>query len=357
MDENKTTRVERLLYIGDLRTGRTSASRMDALREYCDAVVGIDRTEFLGSPRWIKRIEYHIGVSHRILWYNRAVICSVRTFDPDVIWVDKGRYLHRWTLKLIRSESEALLVHYNPDDVFGQFDSGWGVFIRAIPHYDVHLVPRPQNIDEYRDLGAENVLEYDRSFDPRIHRPVDIDEDGEFAHEVGFVGSWAHDRAQSIAFLIQEGIPVHVRGDGWRDQKGWDVIAPYYLGPSVFGDEYARAWSGLEIGLHFLRKENRDEQDSRTFEIPACGTFMLAERTEKHRQLFEEGREAEFFDGRWELLEKVQKYRRNTQLRESIANAGYQRCVESQYDIFSRMGQLLDKVSGSIATCRRGSAV
>jgi spore maturation protein CgeB len=69
----------------------------------------------------------------------------------------------------------------------------------------------------------------------------------------------------------------------------------------VYEEEYIKTINGMEIALHFLRHGNRDEQDSRTFEIPACKVFMIAESSELHLQLFKENEEAVFFSSKKEL--------------------------------------------------------
>jgi spore maturation protein CgeB len=100
----------------------------------------------------------------------------------------------------------------------------------------------------------------------------------------------------------------------------------------------------MEIALHFLRHGNRDEQDSRTFEIPACKIFMIAEKSLLHLQLFKENEEAVFFETKEELLEKVKFYRDNNEERERIAKNGYTRCISSGYDHRTRMEKVVQKI-------------
>jgi spore maturation protein CgeB len=102
------------------------------------------------------------------------------------------------------------------------------------------------------------------------------------------------------------------------------------------------------INICFLRKINRDTITSRSIEIPSCGSFMLAERTAEHLNMFVEGKEAEFFSDDEELLQKVQKYKREKDLATLIAKSGRVRCENAGYDMLSQTSFILSK---SLASC------
>ncbi len=68
---------------------------------------------------------------------------------------------------------------------------------------------------------------------------------------------------------------------------------------------------------------------------------MLAERTDEHRGLFEEGKEAEFFESGEELVRKCRHYLDHEDQRARIAEAGLRRCRESDYSNAGRLSRVL----------------
>jgi len=186
----------------------------------------------------------------------------------------------------------------------------------------------------------------DNGFDPVTHRPVPVSaaERKRWGGPVGFIGQWEPDRADSLRALARAGVPVRVWGYTWERMRA----APPGLvleNRAVWGEDYAKAICAFDINLCFLRKVNRDRQTTRSIEIPACAAFMLAERTDEHLRLFEEGKEAEFFSDAPELIQKTRYFLEHSDERLAIARAGYERCLRSGYSYSERLRRVLESIA------------
>jgi spore maturation protein CgeB len=218
-------------------------------------------------------------------------------------------------------------------------------FLQGLPLYNFYVTNKSYNVTELQELGCPKVLFMDNGFDPCTHRPVKVDvgDRQRFGGSVGFIGQWEPDRAGSLRALAQAGVEVRVWGYTWERMRNIPANLVLENRP-WWSDDYAKAICAFDINLCFLRKCNRDRQTTRSIEIPACGAFMLAERTDEHLQLFEEGKEAEFFSNEGELVEKARFYLDHPDARESIARRGYDRCVRDGYSYPERLQKVLESI-------------
>jgi len=337
----------KILYVGPLWCGGTCLQRMDAMEQLGHKIVPIDTESEDVRKRQnklIHRVAKKIFGPKDLANTNKRIIEAVKNESFDVIWVDKGITIKPETLLDIKKISpKSTLVHYNPDDPFGALRGGWRTFIRCARLYDVHFVPRQENLVEYEKLGCKHMYRFYFSYDRDFHRPVPITSVDRlrFGGEVGFIGDYERERAEAIIYLAENSIPVRVWGPNWNRKCKLSHPNVKIEGRPLWGDEYVKAICCFDINLGFLRRINRDLQTSRSVEIPACGGFMLAERTDEHLELFEEDKEAVFFSSNEELLEKIRYYLVHPEHRKAIAERGRQRCLKSGYSNHDRLREML----------------
>ena len=65
-------------------------------------------------------------------------------------------------------------VSYMIDNAFGpRRDPGWRLYMKDIPHFDLHVVQRDKNIADYMERGARDVIKIQTAYEPTIHFPVE----------------------------------------------------------------------------------------------------------------------------------------------------------------------------------------
>jgi hypothetical protein len=327
--------------------------RMEALQQLGSSVFAVDCTCPPHGPlRFAYRVGNKIGWPLDTVGANRQLLDLAQQYMPDIAWIDKGLTIRYNTLlRLRQSVPNIRLVHYSPDDMYGKHNQSRS-YLSGIPVYDLHVTTKSYNVAELYNMGARAVLFVNNAFCSGVHRPMSVSgtERAAFGGPVGFIGAFESYRAEAIWFLVCNGIQVRVwgavRGGGWLKWGASHVHSNLRIeSRALFGDEYAKGICSFDINLCFLRRLNRDLQTTRSVEIPACGAFMLAERTQEHEALFTENREVSFFATREELLQKCRYYLEHPLERESIALAGRRRCIESDYSYEGHVMRVLARLA------------
>lgn len=336
----------KILSVGSFSSiSNTCLHRTWALRKNAEDVDLIE-TDAPKLNLWY-RICYHLFLWGIPIWLpdeanaNAKIKNYVSSKQYDVIWIDKGVTISPKTLMFIKEKlPNACIVSYSPDNMALRHNQSQQ-FLECIPLYDVHFTTKSYILDDMKRLGAKKIYFTNQLYESTYHYPMHLtgDEYKRLGGDVGFIGMWEKERCDSILYLAKNGIKVKVFGGGkWNDYTN---IPNLTICPTVYSSDYSKALQAFKISLCFLRKMNFDQQTSRTMEIPGCGGFMMAERTNEHKILFEEDKEAVFFSSNEELLEKCRYYLSHDDERVAIAKAGHKRCETSGYSNEIGIGRML----------------
>ena len=257
--------------------------------------------------------------------------CPALSERYDLAFLNQPRILGPRCYGVLQSRSRHI-VNYVNDDPFGlRHLPQWRLFLRTLPSNDLVAVSRDANVLEAMELGARRVLRVPFPADEELHRPIELtpEERQHWSSEVLFIGTHFPERGPFLRELIERGVPLTIRGAGWEDSTDWPLLRNHVVGGPVRGEDYVKAIRAAKISLGLLSKDNRDECTRRSMEIPAIGTLLCAERTREHRRLYEEGREAVFFDDARECAEQCLSLLTDDARRRAITEAGHQRFLRN----------------------------
>ena len=335
----------RILYVAPLVGGETSFYRYHSLLRLKQHVVPFDVAQY--AFRWGKLnvLQYRYPAGPLISRVNAGLVDAVRDAKPDVVWFDKPLVFTAATLDRIK-QTGALTVCYNQDNPFGPRQDGcWRQFHRIHPLFDLHCLFRKADVARYQGWGR-NFIELQFSFDSAQQFPPTSGwGDRDRTREVSFVGSPHEDRPEFLRELIfKHKLPITISGPNWNKVLSNEEHKLYMRGAFLKDDAYREAIWQSKINLAFVTRLNEDDVAHKSFEIAACGGFLLAERTPAHQAAFEEGREAEFFSSVEECAEKIRYYLAHPDEHEEIAQRGLERATRSGYDNDTQLARVVARL-------------
>ncbi len=343
----------KILYVACMSPEESSLYRLWALRRLGHQVIPFNIVDYLPQNLFIRKVIHRISVGPSIDRLNHDLLRIAEANKIELFWADKLLAMRSRTLDRLRGMGIAT-VSYMIDNPFGpRRDPGWRLYMKNIPHYDLHVVQRDKNIADYNSRGARDVIKIQTAYEPTLHFPPpkgwsDTDRD----RDVSFIGSPYDVRAETLGRLWRDcEFSVAVSGNErlWSRAMQPDSFKATFRSGELYLNEYREAIWRSRINLSFITHSNQDEFVHKSFEIAGCGGFLLAERSSGHLQRFNEDEEAVFFSSFDELVSKIRRYLPDEVVRQRIAHAGKLRAARDGYHNDRQVSLIIDRIQSKMA--------
>ena len=263
---------------------------------------------------------------------NQKLLKKIKLSQPELVLVIKGEFIFPETLCQIQQQTTALLYNFNPDNCFKMARGASNDLIRkSIPFYDCYFVWGQFLIPELKRAEAKRVEYLPFAYDPELHYPVQLTEQEKniYGSDVAFIGTWDKEREKWLENLRDYDLAIW--GNSWEKLRIGSPLRKKWRDRAVIGEEFSKVCNASKIVLNLVRKQNKDANNMRTFEVPACGGFMLATRTKEQCEFFTEGKEIECFDSIEELKVKINNYLCKDRERKAIAANAHDKASTHTY--------------------------
>jgi len=278
--------------------------------------------------------------------YNDRIVELARLVHPDLFLAFKGTFILPSTLRTLRSLGVALYNYYPDTSAMNHS----GMLTETLAEYDCVFLGHSHLQRDFRErLGVRACSVLLHGYDPEVHRSWSLDpgEQDRYGADVTLIAIHSVHKQSIVERLLERrpNLNLKIWGNQWRLVDGSQRLNTAIQGQAVVGSAYAKAICASKINLAIMNgvvngASVGDDTTTRTFEIPACGGFMLHERTPELLGLYEEGREVATFDSPDELADKIDYYLSHPIERDAIARAGHDRCVPS-YSYEARTAEII----------------
>jgi len=316
----------KVLIVGNYWHGSLEASCLHAFKKLgCD----VHSFDFIGEYNKINPFSSNKYINRLtgILFYsqlNKKLLDCIKTREPELVLVIKGMLIFPDTLKEIRESTNVVLFNFNPDNPFNTNKGASNESVRkSIPLYDCYFIWGKFLMPKLKEKGAKCVEYLPFAYDPDCHYPSSVSdsEKGIYGNDVVFIGTWDKEREKLLEDIAHYDLAIW--GNSWGKLKIGSPLKKKWKKKTAIGEEFAKVCNSSKIILNFIRKQNGNAHNMRTFEVPACNGLMLATRTDEQCEFFEEDKEIVCFNTPEELKKKIDFLLSNEALRLQISKAAH----------------------------------
>jgi len=283
------------------------------------------------------------GLSDRILNRHRSlrrwgiqtqlsaagVVERISASRPDLTVVVRCETLCAESIRELRSRSSIACVNVYPDHPFVVPGTGAVQMADSLGAYDCVFTFAHGLVPVFYQLGARVVRRLAFGFDKSAHRVVSPSAGEQEKNVFSYFGTWGPIQQRFVSHFSDPGISVF--GPGWR-RLSRTVTGVKYVESRGMGLDMATEIGRTEVVTNLIRAEHGCGHSMKTFEILACGGFMLSNWTMEQAEFFDDERHCCYFNTFDEASDKARFYVKNPDVRMRIARAGLAEVQKHPYD-------------------------
>jgi len=286
--------------------------------------------------RQISRISYR-GFDPDI--NGERLINEFNIFKPDLTIICKGERLKGEAIKYLRQNSKFGCINIYTDSPMVNPGPGVSKMMSSMKEYTHVYTFANSMIPVFYQMGAKSVSRLAFGFDPNVHFPF-RSSPPTYSTDIAYFGSWGPFQE---AWLNQiSNMKIKIYGTGWKHTKKESPIRYSIEENRGIGKNMSLAINGANLIINFVRAEHGCFHSMKTFEIPACGGFMVTNWTEEQAEFFDDDVHCVYFRSKEELLDKLDYYLKHETQRKKIASAGLLAAANHTY--INRAKQILNEI-------------
>lgn len=287
---------------------------------------------------------------------NRRLINTVRRHKPDILFMIKGSMITAAALKKIKQLSpHTHIFHFYPDNPFCFWNGNSNKnVLKALLYIDTFLIWSKQLIPVLKAVGCRRVEYFPFAVDETVYYKIDprsesgmTREDAWIASDTVFVGTWDTEREQMLERVVQAlpQLNLAIWGNRWEEHlSSSSLLRKHLRGTAIYKDTLLKTFTNSKIVLNFIRLQNMQAHNMRTFEALAAGSFLLTQKTdEQSLPPFIPDYNIACFSDTEDLIKKIAFYVNQDSLRKEVALRGYE--LAHGFTLHARVRTLLDTYS------------
>jgi len=286
----------------------------------------LQKLNVLSTPSELSKVRYNL-LKETIVEYNKKLLQTVLTKQPDVLLVLKGDIILPRTLKKIRENTMTCTVIWCYDSVLRLNN-----VLEGGKYYHLFYTFEPTDVQVLDRCGIRASF-LPMAYDPYTYYKL---KDRKEVRDIAFIGTLGGypERRKILEALIlrYNSLQIDIWGKAWTWYNPF-LLYEYKMRRRALGrhvknynippTEVNKIYNTSRICLNIHHAQSMHGVNPRTFEILGSGSFQLVDCKRILGELFEIGKEIECFKNEKELFDKVEYYLENDSERRRISERGY----------------------------------